>query len=166
MSVVVDVQYALEEASEEDARPPSRGQFEQWVGAVLAGRLTDAELSVRVVGEQESAALNLAYRRKPGSTNVLSFPAAIPIPLDLPPLGDIVICAPVVGREALEQGKAPEAHWAHMTVHGVLHLLGFDHQTVAGAREMEGLEQEILAGLAYPDPYRAPAARNESQEAI
>lgn len=114
---------------------------------------------MRVVDETESARLNERYRGKPGPTNVLAFPAGdipggAPEP---PPLGDIVICAGVVAREALEQGKASEAHWAHMVVHGCLHLIGHDHLTADEAGVMESAERELLAGLGIADPYAAEA---------
>jgi probable rRNA maturation factor len=99
------------------------------------------------------AQLNQHYRGKPGPTNVLSFPADLPESLQLPLLGDIVICAPVVAREAVEQGKPAAAHWAHMAVHGALHLLGYDHICETEATEMEDLETAILATLGFPCPY-------------
>lgn len=148
MSVRVVVQYALPRRG-----LPAPQSFRRWVAAVLAGRRKRAEVVVRVVDADESAALNATYRRKQGPTNVLSFPFEAPAGLEVPLLGDIVICAPVVAREALEQGKEERAHWAHMTVHGVLHLLGYDHLDDDQARVMEGLEREILAKLGYPDPY-------------
>ena len=130
----------------------------QWGEAALAGRRADAELVVRVVSEEESAQLNGRFRGKQGPTNVLSFPfhAPPPVPSDL--LGDLVICAPVVRREAREQGKPEKAHWAHMVVHGVLHLLGYDHGTSAEAETMEQLEREVLQALGFPDPYRDGAS--------
>lgn len=143
---------------------PDEAQIRQWVEAVLHGRLETAELGIRLVDEDESAELNQTYRDKPGSTNVLSFPFEMPelpegfatdevdeIPANL--LGDLVICAPVVAREAAEQGKPEMAHWAHMTVHGVLHLLGYDHLEPAEATEMENLERQVLAELGISDPY-------------
>lgn len=148
MSVRVTVQYALPRRG-----VPAPQSFRRWVAAVLAGRCKRAEVVVRVVDADESAELNETYRRKKGPTNVLSFPFEMPAGLEVPLLGDIVICAPVVAREALEQGKEGRAHWAHMTVHGVLHLLGYDHLDDDQARVMEGLEREILAKLGYPDPY-------------
>lgn len=148
MSVRVTVQYALPRRG-----VPAPQSFRRWVAAVLAGRRKRAEVVVRVVDADESAELNETYRRKKGPTNVLSFPFEMPAGLEVPLLGDIVICAPVVAREALEQGKEERAHWAHMTVHGVLHLLGYDHLDDDQARVMEGLEREILAKLGYPDPY-------------
>lgn len=132
---------------------PDELRLRHWALAALAGRRDRGELSIRVVDEAESAVLNSRYRHKQGPTNVLSFPTELPTGVPLAPLGDLVICAPVVRREAREQGKSEEAHWAHMVVHGCLHLLGYDHVTDAQAREMEPLELVILAGLGYPDPY-------------
>ena len=103
--------------------------------------------------EDEGAELNEAYRRKQGPTNVLSFPFEAPPGVELSLLGDIVVCAPVVAREAGEQGKILESHWAHMVVHGCLHLLGYDHMEPVEAEAMEALETEILGGLGYPNPY-------------
>ena len=132
---------------------PALEVFIRWVDAALRDRCPDAEVFIRIVGEAESAELNGRYRRKAGPTNVLSFPAGLPAGVPLPALGDLVICAPVVAREAEAQGKSTEAHWAHMVVHGCLHLLGFDHEREAEAAEMEPLETRILAQLGYPDPY-------------
>lgn len=115
------------------------------------------ELVVRVVDEAESAALNERFRGKAGPTNVLAFPPGdMPVPASEPgSLGDIVICAPIVAREAHEQQKSPEAHWAHLIVHGCLHLCGYDHVTGEAARLMERRERELLAVLGIADPYRA-----------
>lgn len=132
---------------------PAEDDFRRWTEAALAGRRAEAELTIRVVDEQESAELNGTYRHKPGPTNVLSFPFQAPPGVELPLLGDIVICAPVVAREAAEQGKAAAAHWAHMTVHGCLHLLGYDHIDPAEAEIMEHLERHVLSALGYADPY-------------
>lgn len=132
---------------------PAQADLVRWAAAALAERVPGAELSIRIVGDAESAELNGRYRHKQGPTNVLSFPAELPPGVPLKTLGDLVICAPVVAREAREQGKLPEAHWAHMVVHGCLHLAGFDHENEAQAAEMEPLETAILAGLGYPDPY-------------
>lgn len=133
---------------------PAQDDFSRWVGAALEGRRGEAELAVRIVDEDEGRTLNREYRGKDYATNVLSFPAELPEDLGLQLLGDLVICAPVVAREAAEQGKPPLAHWAHLTIHGCLHLLGFDHQQELEAEAMEALETEILARLGYPDPYQ------------
>lgn len=132
---------------------PEEVALARWAAAALAGRRAGAELAIRIVDEAEGAELNATYRHKQGATNVLSFPAELPAGVPLPLLGDLVICAPVVAREARDQGKALEAHWAHLVVHGCLHLLGHDHELQADAEEMETLERKILAGMGYPDPY-------------
>lgn len=136
---------------------PSAASFRKWAAAALHGRIRHADLAIRVVGDDEGQALNRHYRGKDYATNVLSFPADLPEGLPegvrLPLLGDLVICAPVVAREAAEQGKSLNAHYAHLTVHGVLHLLGWDHENVPEAEAMEQLEREILAELGVDDPY-------------
>ncbi|GGA33555.1 rRNA maturation RNase YbeY [Dyella nitratireducens] len=134
---------------------PSPASFRRWVEAALAGarRRRAAALSIRIVGTREGRALNRTYRDKDYATNVLSFPMDLPPGVRLPLLGDIAICAPVVRREAAEQGKPVANHWAHLTVHGVLHLLGYDHIEEAEAVRMEALETRILKGLGVPDPY-------------
>ncbi len=136
---------------------PQVREIRRWALAALEGADVRGELTVRIVGEEESAALNERYRGKAGPTNVLAFPGADAPGVDadgeLAPLGDLVICAPVVAREAREQGKSLAAHWAHMVVHGALHLLGYDHDTEPAADSMEGRERQILAVLGFPDPY-------------
>ncbi|MBI5041640.1 MAG: rRNA maturation RNase YbeY [Gammaproteobacteria bacterium] len=132
---------------------PSDTQLRRWARAALADIGGSHELTVRIVDAAESAALNTEYRHKHGPTNVLSFPFEAPPGMSTRLLGDLVLCADVVRREAREQGKAPQAHWAHMIVHGVLHLRGFDHLTATEAQAMEALEIEILARLGYPNPY-------------
>jgi probable rRNA maturation factor len=136
---------------------PTPGSFRRWVAAALSGarHRKPAELSIRIVGAREGRALNRQYRGKDYATNVLSFPVDLPQGVAPPLLGDLVICAPVVAREAREQGKVPRDHYAHLTVHGVLHLLGFDHQDERDAARMESLEKRILAGLGIADPYVA-----------
>jgi probable rRNA maturation factor len=136
---------------------PASTSFRHWVEAALKGarRRKPAELAIRVVDTDEGRTLNAQYRGKDYATNVLSFPAELPPGIDLPLIGDLVICAPVVAREAAEQGKPAAHHWAHMTVHGVLHLLGHDHIVEAEAERMEALETRILAGLGIPNPYQA-----------
>jgi probable rRNA maturation factor len=128
---------------------PGPASLRRW--ARLAAGKRQGELGIRVVGSRESRALNARWRGRDRPTNVLSFPAAA----SLRPrqLGDLVVCAPVVAREAREQGKALAAHWAHMIVHGTLHLLGFDHVRAADARRMEGRERALLARLGIADPY-------------
>jgi len=137
-----------------DPATPSARSLRGWVRAALDEEHADAELCVRVVDEPEMRALNARYRKKDYPTNVLSFPADLPAGVDLPLLGDIVVCAPVVNREAAAQHKAVRAHWAHMLVHGTLHLLGHDHQRPREAARMEALETRILAALRFPDPYQ------------
>jgi probable rRNA maturation factor len=147
---VVHVGYAVPRAG-----VPAATSFRQWVEAALRGakRRRATELSIRIVDAAEGRALNRDYRGKDYATNVLSFEADLPPGLKLPLIGDIVICAPVVAREAAEQGKPSRDHWAHLTVHGVLHLLGHDHIVEAEAEAMEALETRILAGLGIADPY-------------
>ncbi len=136
---------------------PAANSFRKWVAAALDGRIREADLAVRLVDAREGRSLNRHYRGKDQATNVLSFPAALPEGLPegvrMPLLGDIVLCAPVVAREAREQRKPLAAHYAHLTVHGVLHLLGWNHEDEREAECMEGLEREILAGLGIDDPY-------------
>ncbi|MGM8227179.1 rRNA maturation RNase YbeY [Cellvibrio sp. ARAG 10.3] len=138
-------------------RIPVTEHIEHWISTALAAvpdlDRSTSEVSVYIVDEAESQELNLRYRQQDKPTNVLSFPADIPPELNLPLLGDLVICAPVVEREAVEQRKTLEAHWAHMVVHGTLHLLGYDHITDPEAEEMEGLETHILTGMGFPAPY-------------
>jgi probable rRNA maturation factor len=134
---------------------PAAASFRRWVEAALRGarRRKSTELAIRIVDTDEGRALNRDYRGKDYATNVLSFPAELPPGVALPLIGDLAICAPVVAREAAEQGKPLRYHWAHLTVHGVLHLLGHDHIEEAQAEAMEALETRILAGLDIPDPY-------------
>jgi probable rRNA maturation factor len=136
---------------------PANALFESWVRAALKPRHTDAEISLRIVDEAEIAELNREYRGQNYATNVLSFPTDLPPELNLPHLGDIIICAAIVEHEAAAQAKTPEAHWAHMTVHGTLHLLGYDHVDDDEADAMEQLEINILSSLNYPNPYDSDA---------
>jgi probable rRNA maturation factor len=131
---------------------PSLEDFNRWAGAVLQSH-DDTVLTIRLVDDEESRALNATYRHKDSPTNVLSFPADLPEEIDLPLLGDIVICAPLVEREAAEQGKSRRAHWAHLTLHGILHLLGHDHRDDREALEMESIETRAMQALGFPDPY-------------
>ncbi|WP_045758841.1 rRNA maturation RNase YbeY [Xanthomonas albilineans] len=136
---------------------PAAISFRKWVAVALKGRIREADLAIRLVDQREGRALNQHYRGKDYATNVLSFPAELPDGLPkgirLPLLGDLVICAPVVAREAAEQGKPLNTHYAHLTVHGVLHLLGWDHEDDKEAEAMEQLEREILGELGLSDPY-------------
>ena len=132
---------------------PSVTQLEAWAIAALSGAEGSPEITLRIVDEAESAELNLTYRHIAGPTNVLSFPFEAPAPLESSLLGDVVICAPVVEMQAREQNKTSEAHWAHMVVHGTLHLLGYDHLNDDDAARMESEERRLLATLGFPDPY-------------
>ncbi|MES2356373.1 MAG: rRNA maturation RNase YbeY [Pseudomonadota bacterium] len=137
-------QYALDKDS-----LPTRHQFRRWVLAALE---SDAEVALRVVDEVEGRELNRDYRSKDYATNVLTFEYGEPFP-GQPLMGDIALCAPVVAREAKEQGKDLHAHYAHLTVHGVLHMQGYDHEKTSDAEIMEGREIQILATLGLPNPY-------------
>ncbi|MBT2969847.1 MAG: rRNA maturation RNase YbeY [Candidatus Thiodiazotropha sp. (ex Ctena orbiculata)] len=148
-SLVLEVQRVTESSVE----IPADEDFRRWVEAALPRNSEPVELVIRLVDEAESRQLNRDYRGKDGPTNVLSFPFEAPPQVPLPLLGDLVICVQVVVREATEQGKEPRAHWAHMVIHGVLHLLGYDHQEGAQAQRMESEEREILRGLDFSDPY-------------
>ena len=149
MAIILDIQSA---SSSEDA--PDEQSIKRWVSAALHLKAGDTELSIRIVDEPEAKTLNETYRGASGPTNVLSFPFDEKTPEPLPLIGDIVICAPVVAREAEEQNKALNAHWAHMIIHGVLHLLGYDHQNDSEAAIMEALETEIMHILGFPPPYK------------
>jgi probable rRNA maturation factor len=151
-SHIVHVNYGVARAG-----LPSSLSFRRWADAALAGakRRKPAEFAIRIVGTREGRRLNRDYREKDYATNVLSFPVELPPGVTLPLIGDLAICAPVVTREATEQGKRARDHWAHMTVHGVLHLLGYDHIDDAEAETMEALETRILAKLGIADPYAA-----------
>jgi len=136
---------------------PGDEQFQAWIEAVPAAPGTGYMLGIRVVDEEEAQRFNREYRGRDYATNVLSFPAELPegLPDDIrnSMLGDLLICAPVVLREAQEQKRPAADHWAHLTIHGILHLLGYDHEQPEDAEVMESLETEILAGLGIPDPY-------------
>ncbi len=139
---------------------PTQEQIESWVAIAIGDREGEFELSIRIVDAQEITQLNKEYRHKDKPTNVLSFPFAFEeeignsdVDLEIPLLGDVVICAQVVECEAKEQQKQEIAHWAHMVVHGVLHLLGYDHIEDDEAEEMEALETKIISSLGFPNPY-------------
>ena len=159
MSVSAAVDVAVQVASDAAGIPGDEAiaawiaQAVETAGGSAAGR---REVAVRIVDEPEMRALNNTYRSRDSSTNVLSFPAETieGLPDEVPEtLGDIVVCAPVVAREAAEQGKAPGAHWAHMLVHATLHLLGHDHVQAEQAAAMEALEVRILSRYGIADPY-------------
>jgi probable rRNA maturation factor len=157
VSLTVDIQCASAEPV------PDEDDLRSWIAAALASqnRGGDTEISLRLVDIEEMAKHNEAFRGVAGPTNVLSFPANLPAELELPLLGDIVICAPIVREEAQAQHKSLQAHWAHMAVHGTLHLLGYDHIEDDEAILMEELESAILAELHFPCPYETnPPAEN------
>lgn len=149
--VILDLQLACEDV----AALPTEAQFQTWLDAVIPQFQEESEVTIRLVDEAESHELNLTYRGKDKSTNVLSFPFEAPPGIALPLLGDLIICRQVVEQEAKEQEKLLEAHWAHMVIHGSLHLLGYDHIEDEEAEEMESLETEIMLALGYVDPYIA-----------
>ena len=145
----IDIQYAISSDG-----LPGEEQIRHWVRHVLQEKAAVAELTVRIVDTAEITALNSRYRNKDGPTNVLSF-AYEPMPgVEAALLGDIVICAPVVMEESIAQEKPLEAHWAHMVIHGVLHLLGYDHRHDLEAGEMEEIETALLGDLGFAGPYR------------
>ncbi|WP_130834387.1 rRNA maturation RNase YbeY [[Erwinia] mediterraneensis] len=148
-AVILDLQLACAD----NTGLPDEAAFQHWLEAAVTPFQPESEVTIRLVDETESHELNLTYRGKDKPTNVLSFPFEAPPGMELPLLGDLVICRQVVEQEAVEQGKSPEAHWAHMVVHGTLHLLGYDHIDDDEAEEMEALETEIMLALGYPDPY-------------
>lgn len=147
--MIIDLQIACEQ----ETGLPTAEQIAQWATAAVQPKSDEVEMTVRIVDEAESHALNLNYRGKDRPTNVLSFPFECPDEVELPLLGDLVICRQVVEREAQEQDKPVMAHWAHMVVHGSLHLLGYDHIEDDEAEEMESLETQIMTELGFADPY-------------
>lgn len=148
-AVILDLQLACADEN----HLPAESDFQRWLEAAVTPFQPESEVTIRLVDEAESNELNLTYRGKDKPTNVLSFPFEAPQGIELPLLGDLIICRQVVEQEAAEQGKTVEAHWAHMVVHGTLHLLGYDHIEDEEAEEMEALETEIMLALGYPDPY-------------
>lgn len=154
MTPIIDLQIGTENSE----NLPSQTQFTRWIARALAHEaqtenFQQTEMTVRIVDEAESHALNLTYRGKDKPTNVLSFPFEAPEGINLPLIGDLVICRQVVEREALEQQISLESHWAHLAIHGTLHLLGYDHIDEREAEEMEALETEIMQSLGFADPY-------------
>lgn len=149
MKLNLDVQYEVDAPG-----LPKRDAVEQWVAAALNGYAQpETDLVVRIVDEAEITVLNREFRGKDGPTNVLSFPAEAIPGVDHHMLGDVVVCAPVVQEEAVMQHKDPAAHWAHIVIHGVLHLSGYDHVSDNDAEKMESRETKILEGLGYTDPW-------------
>ncbi|MEH6452994.1 MAG: rRNA maturation RNase YbeY [Psychromonas sp.] len=153
MQLFVDLQIATDN---EDAIPEQQ-DMQTWISKALVAGLEikreEAELTVRIVDQDESQALNKQYRNMDKPTNVLSFPFQNPPGITLPLLGDLVICKNVVENEAAQQNKTLDEHWAHMLIHGTLHLIGYDHIDEQEALEMEGLETKLLIELGYADPY-------------
>lgn len=156
--MIIDLQLACENTAD----LPTQAQIELWAQSAVKPSLDDVEMTVRIVDEAESQTLNRTYRGKDYPTNVLSFPFEAPVEVgmevELPLLGDLVICRQIVEREAAEQQKPLSAHWAHMVVHGSLHLLGYDHIDDNEAEEMESLETEIMHALGFDDPYLSEKA--------
>jgi probable rRNA maturation factor len=143
----------LQIASEQQDNLPTEQQIMQWLEVILPQFVDNAEVTIRIVDKEESQYLNHTYRNKDKPTNVLSFPFVSPIEIEVPLLGDLVICKQVVEAEASEQQKSLTSHWAHMIVHGCLHLLGYDHILDEEAEEMENIEIEIMAQLGFDNPY-------------
>lgn len=151
----LDLQNTLDNTQSRRLQVPLKQQFQQWVEAVLSQHDDLVEMTIRISDRDEITQLNRDYRGKDKATNVLSFPFETPAEIDeLALLGDVVICAEVVMDEAQQQQKSIEAHWAHMVIHGTLHLLGYDHMDDTEANEMELLEISILAELGYSNPYQ------------
>lgn len=148
-TVILDLQLACEKVE----GLPAESDFQGWLEAVLPQFQEESEVTIRVVDEAESRMLNHTYRSKDKPTNVLSFPFEAPPGIELPLLGDLIICRQVVEQEAAEQEKTLLSHWAHMVIHGSLHLLGYDHIEDDEAEEMESIETEIMLALGYDDPY-------------
>jgi len=151
MAVNVDVQYATEAPN-----LPDKNSLTQWVSMVLKQEKREKEaltLTIRIVDENEASQLNERWRQRKAPTNVLSFPFECPPNIAIPLLGDIVICAPLIAREAIVQDKSLQAHWAHIVIHGTLHLLGYDHKAEQPAQLMEKIEISLLHELGYSNPY-------------
>ena len=132
---------------------PTEAQFQSWAQAIETAENNNQMVALRIVDEKEMTKLNTQYRKKTGPTNVLSFPSELHDDIDIPFMGDVVICAPVVIKEAKQQGKTEQSHWAHMTVHGILHLQGYDHMNEADAQQMESIEIQIMRKFGFENPY-------------
>jgi len=147
---MITVQYAADKKL-----APAKAQICKWAEQALAGQTDKTDVTIRIVDSKEMATLNSTYRKKSGPTNVLSFPIDLPdeIKRECPLLGDIVICAEVVNREASEQSKSQQSHWAHMVVHGIFHLLGYDHVKDDEADKMEAMEIAVMRKLGFANPY-------------
>ncbi|MBR9872572.1 MAG: rRNA maturation RNase YbeY [Gammaproteobacteria bacterium] len=155
-SLTVDFQNAFEGEG-----LPNEASFQTWAELAWQGE-SDSEVTIRIVDVEESQSLNFQYRGKDKPTNVLSFPFEAPAGITFPLAGDLVICAPVVEKEAQEQHKEPVAHWAHMVIHGMLHLQGYDHIEDSDAEVMEGLEIQLLEQLGFANPYEAEETEKDS----
>lgn len=157
MTVLMPVDLVVQHATT-SVSVPGDELFKLWAETVLAGRTDPSTLTIRIVDESEAQRFNRDYRDRDYATNVLSFPsdlpAGLPVEIRKPQLGDLLICAPVVAREALQQHRQETDHWAHLTIHGILHLLGYDHLQAEDALAMESLETEILQDLGISDPYQ------------
>jgi probable rRNA maturation factor len=181
-AILIDLQLGALTIDQREALP-SMAELQRWTLAALDPSLSPshtqirypAELTIRITGEAESSLLNQGYRGRSGPTNILSFRFEPPPGIDLREpafaeigafLGDLVICAPLVQREAAEQGKTETAHWAHLVAHGTLHLLGFDHITAAEAAPMEALEIQILGALGFPSPYEVTDDANGERRRV
>lgn len=149
-AIILDLQIA----TDDNQNLPTEEQIIQWLNVILPQFMDNAEITIRIVDEQESQQLNNTYRHKDKPTNVLSFPFESPIEIEVPLLGDLIICKQVVEAEAKEQHKSLTAHWAHMIVHGCLHLLGYDHILDEEAEEMENIEIDIMQQLGFNNPYQ------------
>ncbi|GLT14802.1 rRNA maturation RNase YbeY [Vibrio algivorus] len=149
MAIELDLQIAVEETT----GLPTEAQLQQWLESAITLFQPQAEVTIRIVENEESQQLNRDYRGKDKPTNVLSFPFEAPPGIEIDLLGDLIICKQVVEAEAKEQDKPLSAHWAHMVVHGSLHLLGYDHIEDEEAEEMESIETEIMQKLGFDDPY-------------
>ena len=149
MTIETHVQFGVQNVT-----LPTENEIQHWILVALTQAKRQGSVVIRIVDEQEMTDLNHRYRKKNKATNVLSFPSQMPAPFRGSELGDIVICAPVVEKEASEQHKTIKAHWAHMVIHGALHLLGFDHENESDAAVMEALESQILSEIGFPNPYK------------